>query len=408
MPSKNKDIIFYSPYLVKIINYARCYVHNFSRAFISMIKQIQECANNKGIIQKESGYFSMNKYYNKHTKNDRTEDLRMLDFIKKKQILIPLEDRTIIRKIHEGYKSIIDFFYDLEKHIAYNPEIYLNNHLHLFTNSKVKGTFIVRVPESNSRDYESLMRSKPFYFLSEEERLRTRVVLLSQEVKEQLWETKHFFYIKDIDALTNYDFTTTPDFFTYELVMEPQKFLDYKTVLKFHNKSKAVVLYEWYIGVFVNKFTKSPNTVETLNLYETNDTLNDAFKNRQADSVFIQRYMKRVKDYKKIKNCFISDDGDASFCLEHSMYIHYANMMYIPKKIIPWDNDYIFCLFQAYSFLRMYQNVFTLHNFSLQSLLMCYVITRKCTSNTTANISSKTSFMRHPSSRRTLEVSTLF
>ena len=59
-----------------------------------MIKQIQECANNKGIIQRDSGYFSMNKYYNKHTKNDRTEDLRMLDFIKKKQILIPLEDRN--------------------------------------------------------------------------------------------------------------------------------------------------------------------------------------------------------------------------------------------------------------------------------------------------------------------------
>lgn len=372
MPSKNTDVIFYSPYLVKIIDYARCYIHDFSRAFISVMKQIEQCAN-KNTIHKRTGYYAVNRYFNKHTRNDRTEDLRMLNFIKQHQIPIPLADGTIIRKIHEGYKSIVEFFHDLERHIVHNPQVYLENQLHLFANSKVKGTFIVRVPNSNSRDYESLMRSKNFYFLSEEERLRARVTFLSREVKEQVWETKHFFYIKEIDALTNYDFTTTPDFFTYELLLEPEKFLEYKTVLKFHNKSKALVLYEWYIGIFVNKFTRSPNTVETLNLYETNGPLNEEFKNRRADSLFIQRYMRRVKDYKKIKKRFVSDDGDASFCLEHSMYIHYANMMYIPKKNIPWDNDYVFCLFQAYSFLRTYQNVCTLHNFSLQSIVMCYV-----------------------------------
>ena len=52
-------------------------------------------------------------------------------------------------------------------------------------------------------------------------------------------------------------------------------------------------------------------------------------------------------------------------------------MMYIQNKKIFWETDYVFCLFQVYSFLRAYQNILNLNNLNLQSIMMCSIDTQK-------------------------------
>ena len=102
----------------------------------------------------------------------------------------------------------------------------------------------------------------------------------------------------------------------------------------------------------------------------------DNFKESRADNISMQRNMTRVKNYKKIKNRLVDTDK-SFFCLEHSMHIHYGNMMYIQNKKIFWETDYVFCLFQVYSFLRAYQNILNLNNLNLQSIMMCSIDAQK-------------------------------
>ena len=310
MPSKGIDVVFYSPYLVKIIDYARCYVEKTSKYFMEKMRNFSECANKRS-VKNSSGYVSIFKYYNKHVNNNRLEDLRILNFIKENKIQIPTLERSLHKKIHEGYKSILEFYYHLEQYIYEHAQEFRENQLQLFTASKIKGTFIIHAPDRNSRDYDSLLHAKKFHFLLEEERLNTKITFFSQEFKTNLWETNHFFYIKDIKAMTNYDFLTKPDFFTYEIIVEPIKLLECKMVLKFNNNSKNNILYEWYMSVIINKFTQLPNTVETFNIYEMNGNQYDNFKESRADNISMQRNMTRVKNYKKIKNRLV--DTDKSF-----------------------------------------------------------------------------------------------
>ena len=140
------------------------------------------------------------------------------------------------------------------------------------------------------------------------------------------------------------------------------------------------LLYEYVVGVQINKFTATPNVITTLNLYR--------FKNIQSYKKMYNNKNKAIninhlKDLQLIKDEMINGSLIAHSCKHVQLYA--LEQMYVANSVTMYSklSSQIFVvdeiagvLFQVYAFLRIYQNVFTHYDLHLNNILLVQIPNR--------------------------------
>ena len=365
--SHTRQIIFYSPYLVKIIDYGRCVVKETSDFIFSEIVKHAECFSlDKREILKKTGYRVPGMYYQNHNSQNRhTEDIRLFtiykSYIFKDRHNYPLP-RDFIDEIlfNENIKNSINVFKALEYYLDKNKHIYNDSNLH--KDKKIKGTFIIH-PNDALGIHDS---QESFTFLSETERFKTRVLIFPKEMTDHLHTKDHFLYIEKITPYVKSYYVA------YELLLKYEVIVPYKCILKINHKKNESqnIVYEWYMSSFVNNFTQCPNTFQALNLYRMTDRSYDKFIKIQAYKEDISNLTKIDTHHESLKKHLTSDA--TLFCMERSNCLDYRPLAYFVNTKNNDNLDCVTSLFQLYAFLNTHKNIFTHYDLTLDNILLCY------------------------------------
>ena len=117
---------------------------------------------------------------------------------------------------------------------------------------------------------------------------------------------------------------------------------------------------EYIIGKKVNKFTRTPNVLQTLKLYKLNS--NEAYEIARNSHTFSSQNVMSVSDNINIEQLIINSCYNPTLYLLLQLYIPHTTTLNSMLHNAEFVDSYLFStLFQIYAFLRIYQNVFT-HN----------------------------------------------
>ena len=364
-----KQILFYSPYLVKIIDYGRCVVKETSDYLFSEIIKHTECySQDTGELLNTTGYRMPAQYWKYHnSQNMFRDDIRLFQYF-----------RDVILRDNKNYPLPRDFIDNIlfnkniqnSIHVFQALEYYLNEHKTFYNNSslhstkKIKGTFIIH-PHNAQGTHDS---QETFTFLSETERLKTRVLIFPKELTDHIHTTDHFLYIeKIIPTFKNYSVT-------YELLLKYKVIVPYKCILKInHKKNKSQnIIYEWYVSSFMNNFTQCPNTFQALNLYRMTDRSYDSFININGKALKedILNLTKIDTHHESLKKHLTSNA--TPFCMERSNCLDYKPLSYLISNKNIGELDCVTSFFQLYAFLYIHKNIFTHYDLTLDNILLCY------------------------------------
>ena len=155
------------------------------------------------------------------------------------------------------------------------------------------------------------------------------------------------------------------------------------SLLKFMNvKRKSgysdILLYEFIVGKRINLFTNAPNILTTLNLYRCNSLKDHSNIINSTSTINTQKLIKSIKVIENVDKDVINES-----CKSPELYA--LEQLFIPNavqlsELIEYNEfmkfDLLPVLFQVYSFLRIYQNVFTHYDLHANNELLVEVPNR--------------------------------
>jgi hypothetical protein len=184
--------------------------------------------------------------------------------------------------------------------------------------------------------------------------------------------------------------TQLSDYTAYSIVKIP----------KYKQEIADNVVYEFLMGLVINLFTQTPNTVKTLNLYKhkSKDRLRDTLSQQNITSEILKQNVELIAYVN-----YESNDGLIQFhqnkenitseteliehsCMKHDHFI--LEMLYIPHSFMLeqttdaqkfsnfrnfWNYEIGFVMFQLYAFLKVYHKIFVHNDLNRANILLCQI-----------------------------------
>ena len=134
------------------------------------------------------------------------------------------------------------------------------------------------------------------------------------------------------------------------------------------------MLYEYIIGIQLNKFNETPNILTTLNLYrfENMKSFENMYNNENTSLD-----LKHLNGLQLINDEMINENVIADSCKHPQLYsleqlfVPYSEPLrsHLTKKNFV-DKELVGVLFQVYTFLRIYQNIYTHYDLHNENILL--------------------------------------
>lgn len=209
---------------------------------------------------------------------------------------------------------------------------------------------------------------------------------------------KHFnnvVKIKSLETLGNngkllFVHSHLSDYTAYSMVKIP----------KYKQEIADNVVYEFLMGLVVNLFTQTPNTVKTLNLYKhkSKDRLRNTLSQQNITSEILKENVELIayvnyesndgliQFHRNEENITSETDLIEHSCMKHDHFI--LEMLYIPHSFMLeqttdakkfsnfrnfWKYEIGFVMFQLYAFLKVYHKIFVHNDLNRANILLCQI-----------------------------------
>ena len=206
---------------------------------------------------------------------------------------------------------------------------------------------------------------------------------------------KHVLKIKNINLAGNnakvfHVHTQLSDYNAYSILKIP----------RYKEEVSDNVVYEFLMGLVINLFTQTPNTIKTLNLYKhkSQDLLHNTLSQQNITSEILKENVELIAyvNYENTKGLIKFNENEENIKTEISLIKHSClkndhfalEMLYIPNTFMfsettdtrrfPnfrnfWKHEIGFVMFQLYAFLKVYHNIFVHNDLHHSNILLCQI-----------------------------------